>query len=213
VIAVECVKLILFPVAVWALFGLVCEAQHEPQAKRYWSDSDSELLWRARYNNCDYGYYVLLDPGVVAHGTHPPNPNHGFLIPLPEVGGTSPATDSEPRFLWVDASYDSWDDSPSLAQAVAGEIRFSEEGERNSKLIESRPAVLAGLKARLFKIAYTRSGDLQAIDEETVALRSDIVYTVGLRTDKAHQAADESQMKRIVAGFRLTRLPIGECTN
>ncbi len=209
----RCANFLLLLLVACSLFGPACNAQRGRQTNRNGPETDSGSLWRARYNNCDYGYFVLLDPGVVAHSTPPPSPNHGFLIPLPEMGRKSPATDSEARFLWVDASYDSWDDSPSLARAVASEIRFSEENIRSAKLIARRPTTLAGLKASFFEISYLSSVHADAVDEETIALRSDIVYTVGLRTDKLHQAADVSQMKRIAAGFRLTKFPVGECAN
>src|SRR5271163_3979722 len=80
-----------------------------------WRVTNSETLWTERYTNDDYGYSVLLSKGVVAHGTHPPSPNHGFFVPLPDVGKTTFSTfKTEKRYLWVDASYDTSDDQ-SLA--------------------------------------------------------------------------------------------------
>lgn len=190
-------------------------AQNSGQAKHYWSETDSETLWRTRYNNCDYGYYVLLGPGVVAHDTLPPAPNHGFLIPLPDVGRTTYVSGRESRLVWVDASYDVWDDHPSLAGAVRQGIGISmeDEAKHKPKLVEREPMRLAGIPAVSFKVVYISSNGSKGVEEQTVALRSDIVYTVGLSTTESNLSADEARMKKILAGFKLLKLPQGECIN
>src|SRR6266511_595688 len=74
------------------------QAQH-----RYWQETESETLWWSRYSNCDYGFHVLLGDRVVAHGTLPPAPNHGFYVSLPDVGGTRtnyPTSDRDGRYIW-----------------------------------------------------------------------------------------------------------------
>lgn len=63
--------------------------------------TDTETLWRDRYANCDYGFYVLLPHGVVGHANLPPNPNHGFLIGLPAMGTNQLVSFENERFLWV----------------------------------------------------------------------------------------------------------------
>src|ERR1700692_3203107 len=85
--------------------------------KRHWKETASETLWTGRYNNCDYGYYVLLPNGVVGHATLPPSPNHGFLIALPDARTTNYALDRKERLIWVDASYNT-SDAQSLADLV-----------------------------------------------------------------------------------------------
>src|SRR6266568_4714934 len=80
-------------------------AQHRSSPQRHWEETETETIWRGRYTNCKYGYYVMLSSGVIAHGSHRPAPNHGFLVSLPDVGKTSEASVSDPRFLWVNAEY------------------------------------------------------------------------------------------------------------
>jgi hypothetical protein len=101
------------------------QTSQPPHLSRHWTETKTETLWRTRYTNCDYGFYVLLDGGVVGHGTHSPNPNYGILIPLPDVGRTSSASDDEERFVSVDASYDMSDDQ-SLTAATSEEEQIAE---------------------------------------------------------------------------------------
>ncbi len=178
--------------------------------KRHWRETDSETLWTTRYNNCDYGYYVLLDAGVVAHDTLPPSPNHGFLLPLPDVGRTSYALDEKKRFVWVDASYNSLDDQSLTGAADESQkIETANGALRHSNRVSTK---LAGLPATedAFEDSTPKG---ESFEESIVALRSGIVYTGGLHTTKAYKTEDEKQFRRIRDGFRLLKLPKGECSN
>jgi hypothetical protein len=145
--------------------------------KRHWQETDSETLWTVRYTNCDYGFYVLLDPGVVAHDTLPPSPNHGFVIPLPDFGRTSYALNEKKRFVWVDASYDTSDDGTgqSVLTGKTGIMSSSVKG------ISTKLAGLPAIASTLQESAP--SGE--EIKESVVAVRSGIVYTIGLQTTPA----------------------------
>jgi hypothetical protein len=179
--------------------------------KHNWRESDSETLWTTRYNNCDYGYYVLLDAGVVAHDTLPPSPNHGFLISLSDIGKTTFASyETEKRYVWVDAHYDSLDD-----QSLIGAADTLQKTETANSVLRHNNRVstkLAGLPAieDTFEDSTPKG---EPIEESIVAVRSGIVYTIGLQTLKAYKAADEKQFRQIRDGFRLLRLPKGECSN
>ncbi len=61
-------------------------AQEHSTKQRHWQVTESETLWVQRYSNCQYGYYVRLSAGLIAHAERPPSPHHGFLISLPDVG-------------------------------------------------------------------------------------------------------------------------------
>jgi len=185
-----------------------CRPQSHIQPQKHWTETDSETLWTTRYGNCDYGYYVLLGPGVVAHDTLPPSPNHGFLIALPEVTRTSFISSDEDRYIWADASYDAFDPGGSLEAITAEEVKF----ENGGQVIEERLTTLAGLRAHFVK-TQSSSATSNSMDEMIVSLRSDIVYTIGLHTNAAHLLEDEKQFKSTVDGFRLSKLPAGECTN
>ena len=192
-----------------ALTPVQQQAKPSTGLKRLWRETDSETLWTDRYNNCDYGYYVLLDAGVVAHGSLPPSPNHGFLISLQDVGKTSFSSyETETRFVWVDASYT---DDLSLKDAADNlqQIEKANDVSRHSNRVFLS---LAGLPAIEDKLEGSSPKD-EPIKESIVALRSEIVYTIGLRTTKAYKAVDEKQFRRIRDGFRLLKLPKGGCSN
>jgi len=177
---------------------------------RHWTETDSETLWTVRYINCDYGFYVLLAQGIVAHSTHAPSPNHGFLISLSDLGKTAPSShQTEKRYIWVDASYDSSDDQ---SREAASSETMTELKLSNPSRVRRTSARLAGLRA-IEATADDSDVDGGALEETVVAIRSGIVYTVGLRTTKADRAADEKQFNRIVSGLKLLRLPSGECSN
>jgi hypothetical protein len=178
---------------------------------RHWTETETETLWTVRYTNCDYGYYVLLGSGVVGHDTLPPAPNHGFLIPLPDVGRTTNASIDEDRFVWVDASYNTLDDQ-SLEAAVSDEEQLTEERIGKSRIVERKPTMLAGLRAVLSKVEYTTPNGT-VVEETIIAVRSGIVYKVGLRTLPGDFPTDEVQFQKIVNGFKLLKLPNGECSN
>jgi hypothetical protein len=153
----------------------------------------------------------LLDSGVVGHGTHSPNPNHGFLVPLPDVGRTSEASDDEARFVFVDASYDVWEDT-SLAGAVTEQEHIMMEIRSQSRVDERKHTKLSGLRA-IRSTVESSSPKGAVVDEAIVAVRSGIVYTIGLHTTQQFRTVDEEQFKMILSGFRLLKLPQGECSN
>ena len=173
--------------------------------KRHWRETDSETLWTVRYTNCDYGYYVLIGPGVVAHNGLPPSPNHGFIVPLQDVGKTTYSLGEKKRFVFVDTTYDATDMPESSSSGEKRRVARSSLKDGYSANLAGHPAVAS------LRIESTPEG--KAIEESTVALRSGIVYTIGLRTAEAYRNADELQYRRIVAGFHWLRLPKGECSN
>jgi hypothetical protein len=190
---------------------LYSQTSQPPHLRRHWTETETETLWRIRYTNCDYGYYVLLGSGVVGHDTLPPAPNHGFVISLPDAGRTSPTTDKEERFVWVDASYDVIDDQ-SLAGAVSDEEQTMENVRGKSRIVERKSTKLAGLQAILSRVEYpSPSGTV--VEETIIAVRSGIKYTIGLRTILEDRSIDEEQFQKVINGFRMLKLPRGQCSN
>jgi hypothetical protein len=193
------VGLILFVIS---LHSQVPKAGHSrPQS---WTETDSETLWRVRYRNCDYGYSVTLAPGVVGHGNLPPNPNHGFLISLPDVGRNSSASNEEERYVWVDASYDVIDDQ-SLEGAAEEDVKLS--GKRLGKLalVAQRRTRLAGLPARWNRVEHASAKGV-VVDESVIAVRLGIVYTIGLTTLQQNASQDENQFRKILDDFHFLKL-------
>ncbi len=165
-----------------------------PRLKRHWKLTEDETVWTVRYTNCDYGYYVLLPHGMVGHGTHPPNPNHGIGVILRDVTSEHAFSANSERWLYIDASYHTAD------PPVEDSIKRLGEGERRVRL--------AALRA-----VESRSKMETGVDEATVAVRRGIGYTISLHTDAAHYNTDKMQYQRLIEGFRLSRLPLGQCTN
>ena len=180
--------------------------------RRHWTETETQTLWTIRYTNCDYGYFVLLGSGVVGHDTLPPAPNHGFLVSLPNVGKRSTALeDEEERYVWVDSSYDVIDDQ-SLGGAVSTNEQIMEEVRGKPNTVKEIQTKLASLSAILTRVEYSTPKGT-AVEETIIAVRSGIVYTIGLRTNLKDAGTDEEQFQRIVSGFRLLKLPKGECSN
>jgi hypothetical protein len=179
-------------------------SSHKIAKKQHWEETDSETLWRGRYANCDYGFYVLLPDGIVGHGTHSPSPNHGFLVALPEVGTAEPVSNERQRFIWLNAEYDASDSGTrkgSIDQYV-GMVGLDMPGR---KVISQRIARLGTLYATRITVEYRSSGAI-VVEEKVVALRHNIIYEIGLRTTKQDYAADRAQLDRLVAGFRVWKI-------
>jgi hypothetical protein len=176
-----------------------------------WQETETETIWHERYTNCDYGYYVSLSAGAVAHGSHRSSPNHGFLVALPDVGRTGLASIDDSRFIWVVANYNATDHE-TLSDIAKDEIEMTGEGKQGFSVVRRSSTKLAGLPALEFLLEYDSGGN-RILEEQVFALRSGIVYTVGLRTLQASHDSDEKIFSKIRAGFKLLKLPLGSCIN
>lgn len=190
--------------------------RHEFSQQRHWEETTTETIWRDRYTNCDYGYYVVLPSGVIAHGSHSPNPNHGFLVSLPDIGKTSEASVNDRRFIWVNAEYN-MSESQSLRGVANYQFDLANRGKATGQNFDRKPTTLGGLSALRFGFEYG-SGDGRTSEEEIVAFRPEkagvgIVYEIGLRTGRADFDHDNQWFERIRLGFKLLSLPQGECSN
>jgi hypothetical protein len=179
--------------------------------QRHWEETETETIWRGRYTNCDYGYYVLLSSSMIAHGSHSPAPNHGFLVSLPDVGKTSPASNNEQRLLWVNAEYNV-SESHSLRRVADYRFKLATRGKAALKVVERKSTTLGGIAAVRFRVEYG-SPNSRMIEEQVVALRSGIVYEIGLRTQQAEYNPDSRSFKQVLWGFKLLNLPQGQCSN
>jgi hypothetical protein len=174
-------------------------------SSRHWEETASETLWRGRYNNCDYGYYVHFDAGVVAHDSLPPSPNHGFMLPLAELSRTTYSLDERTRFISVDASYDVSEPPVSQVLRLRAQVQRSGSGKATYPTLAGLPATDSS------KIGTSPQGE--TFDESIVAVRAGIVYTIQLHTRNEFKVTDEKMFRRIVEGFKLLKLPKGECSN
>lgn len=200
----KCVILALLFVSGFPMFDPALWPQPHPSTPRYWRETESETLWTTRYSNEDYGFCVLLQQGIIAHGTHSPAPNHGFLVSLPDIGRESQASSGETRFVWVDASYNTSEDQ-SLSGVASDQFHLMDDERGKPQFVERRNTKLGGLTAIFFR-SERSSPESAAVEEQVIASRSGIVYTVGLQTTKAYAYDDERQFRRILGGFRLLAL-------
>jgi len=194
-------------IAIAALLFVTCIRSH---AQHSWEIGKTETLWRQRYSNCDYGVYILLPAGVVAHGTLPPGPNHGVAIRLPDVGSTSEIDVSKAdRYIWTNAEYNISDD-PSRNSTLAVYSSLFIEGKQGTLTRES--SRLGSLPATRLKLIYKTSNGV-AVEELVFAQRADIVYELGLKTTETSYQQDVRHFEELVKGFRLGPLPKGLCSN
>jgi hypothetical protein len=199
-------------VAISAGLLVVAAAQDTPRQGSHWHLTDSESLWTARYSNCQYGYYFLLPTSVVAHAEHPPNPHHGFLVKLPDTSVTAEVTfDNSERLVWVNAEYNVTEKS-RLNGVADYEIDITGRKKEHFNLTERRPTTLQGHSAIEFKAEYD-SHKGRVTEQELIALRSGIVYELGLKTNTEHYAEDRRTYEQLLTGFRFMPIPKGECSN
>jgi len=208
-----CMKAGALYLLVWvALLASSVTASEAQQARqRYWEETDKETLWRGRYSNCDYGFYVSLGNGVVGHGTHSPAPNHGVYLWLPDVGNVNPAGDALDRFVWVDAHYNV-SDYRSLESVTKYELSIAGEGKTAFRVVQRKATTLAGLRAMAFTVEYEGPHG-RVVEEAVFALRSDIVYKAAVQSLTDSIASDREQFEQVLKGFTLLPIPQGECSN
>jgi hypothetical protein len=152
-------------------------------------ENDTESLGTAKHANCDYGFCVSLPQGFVGHGSHSPNPHHGFLVGLPETG-----------CRMVNAEYDSYD-LKFLSKAAARETGIAEKGKQDFKVLKQSDAKLNRLPAARLRWQYGATSGI-VIEEKVVALRAEIPYELGLRTTYPDYLSDGTRFNRIVEQFR-----------
>jgi hypothetical protein len=208
-VVLERLLLSTFVLSVAALSG--DSAQHRRSQQRHWEETETETIWRDRYTNCDYGYYVVLSSGIIAHGSHSPAPNHGFLVSLPDVGKTSEASVNDQRFLWVNAEYN-MSEAHSLRGVADYQLNLTSSDKAALRIAERKSTTLGGIAAIRFRFEYG-SPDSRVTEEEVVALRSGVVYEIGLRTRPGDYDRDNEWFEQIRSGLKLLSLPQGECSN
>jgi hypothetical protein len=182
------------------------EAQQKPVQTAKWKspETDSESQFTGRYANCDYGFYVLLRKGYLAHGNHSPNPNHGFLIALPDTGITDFVSTDDKRFIWVNAEYNAYD-MTSLKEVTDWQVKISGDGKTNFKVLSRGDTKLNGLPAKRVGYEYDGSNG-RVIEEQVIAIRAGIFYEIGLRTVADDYKSDEVQFLKILDNFRWWRI-------
>jgi hypothetical protein len=183
-----------------------------------WRRTATEIVWRGRYSNCDYGYFIDLPEGAAAHSPKPPQPNHGAIVDLARPSSDEELSSHLRRYLSFDSRYNGTDSS-SLTSVVDGELNVMGQDKKDFRVIAESPARMAGLPATLVKMSYAdQEGAVIAVG--IIAYRppgarglGNIIYKIMLTSTWATFDQDKAAFNTVVAGFHMRPLPLGACRN
>jgi hypothetical protein len=182
---------------------------------RHWTETSTETIWRGRYKNCDHGYLISLPAGVVGHGTHSPNPNHGILISVDNPRITTEVTYDEPRLIDVN-DINAGED---LGSARANLERYLKDfrTSNNIAILEQRYTRFQGFSAAYVHFRKT-SGRSTLEVEELLVYRapkgiSPLFNIVLLQTTPEYYNRDHVLFLQIRDGLQFIPVPRGECSN
>jgi hypothetical protein len=153
---------------------------------------------------------------VVGHGVKSPEPSHGFTVDpaAPQLTKTFDATQSN-RYIDVFNSCDVEDHGESTAATLDYYSSLGEIGDQKDLQALNRQSVsVAGLSAKRLEDRWVENATPMRRDRIIAYRRSGgILYQLTLQSPEKTYANDEQLFDRIVEGFRLSKLPTGECSN
>ena len=203
----------------YAIFLLIALAWASAQTKTpapHSRETDTETLWTGRYSNCDFGYSVLLPAGVVGHGVKSTDPNRGFTVDpaAPQLTKAFSTSESN-RYIEVFNFYDLEDHGESTAATLDYYSSLGEIGDQKEVQAVGRQSFnLAGLSARRLEDRWVENSTTVRRDRIIAYRRAGgMLYQFTLQSPEKTYAADEQLFHRIVDGFRLSKLPTGDCSN
>jgi len=182
---------------------------------QHWTQTDSETIWRGLYTNCDKGYAVTIPANVVAHGSLPPNPNHGILVSASAPDTVARVTLEDERVVGVYDEYDAMEFGNAQAY-LTFELLHTHAGP--ATIMERRSTKFRGLPT-VYVHYRTKNGQASIETEESIVYRgqpknsSPIFYVIWLRTPIQYYSQDRQLYSRIREGFHLMPVPRGECSN
>ncbi|HEX7957502.1 MAG TPA: hypothetical protein VF508_11200, partial [Pyrinomonadaceae bacterium] len=177
------------------------------------ADSDDDdggpAVYEGRYVNYTYGFSVELPAGMVAAGSTPPAPNHGFGIDLdhPRSVEWNGRLDFPKSYVYADGSYNSaeWGGPDDAADSYLDYLR---EDGRNVRAQSRTPTRLAGLRAVRVVARYEEGGE-QMVSDAVFAFRRgpggevSAVYTLALSTPLSKYERDRPALEALLAGWHL----------
>jgi hypothetical protein len=202
--------------ATFLMIALACASAQTKTPAPHWHETDTETLWTGRYTNCDFGYSVLLPAGIVGHGAKSPDPNRGFTVdPVAPQSTKAFNTAESSRYIDVFNFYDLEDHGESTAATLDYYSSLGEIGDQKDvQAIGRQISNLAGLSARRLEDRWVENSTAMRRDRIIAYRRAGgILYQFTLQSPEKTYAADEQLFHRIVDGFRLSKLPTGECSN
>jgi hypothetical protein len=196
----------------------LCGQARQATAGRHWEETATETIWRGEYRNCDHGYYVLLPDHMIGHSSKDPNPNDGFSVDLERPDSALPTSDKANRKISIWNHYNAAE-LPTLAAIADNELRLDADSKHDYHILSRSSIKMATLPAVMIKASYN-AGETTVSETKIIAYRppgtnnlGDMVYVLSLVTNEAGRAKDTITFNKILAGFRLTALPLGSCTN
>jgi hypothetical protein len=182
-------------------------AQTAP-APAHSNETADETAWTVRYSNCESGFYELLPADVVGHAAKVAGPNQGFALnpAAPAATAVFNANDFQ-RFIEVVSYYDLEDHGESTSATI--DYYLSQgvlSGEKNFLTLGKQSYRLAGLSAKREEVRWV---------EDSVAIRRDRIIAFRPGAGILYQLTfngDEVLFNRIVAGFRVSKLPNDGCS-
>ena len=181
--------------------------------QRSWRETETETVYVRKYSNCDYGYLVLLPNGIVGHGSKAPGSNHGITVNLENPASDDPIPDSMVRYIQVYNAYNVGEKN-SLREIVLEQRKAQRKLHKDVSMSEPTSRSLDDLPALEFQSSF-HENNLEIVERDVVAYRpkGNILYHLQLVTTPENRLQDGSVFDGIAAGFRLTKLPVGECSN
>lgn len=179
-------------------------------------ETADETLWTVRYTSCESGFYVLLPAGVVGHAAKVTGPNQGFAVnpAAPASTTTFDAGDSQ-RFIEVVSYYDLEDHGESTSDTIDYYLSLGAlSSEKNFVTLGKQSYKLVGLNAKREDVRWVENA-VAIRRDRIIAFRSGagILYQLTLQSPEKTFSGDEVLFNRIVAGFRVSRLPNDGCSN
>jgi hypothetical protein len=205
-------RLVAWLVLLILLYGWPGGSRAQTNSAKDRQDTNTEILYRNHYTNCEGGYAVDLPAGVVAHRDKAAS-NRGFQIDLSAPGDTRPFSASEQRFIAV-SDQDNVLELPSLAAIVDNDRDSELEDRPDWSLLERLPFRLGGLPATQLRARFKGK---KMMDEEILAYRpqengrDDMIYKIQLITPQSSSAGDRTIFDRIVSGFHRLAWGPGGC--
>ena len=188
------------------------------KASQHWQETVAETIWRGVYSNCDYGYYVDLPVGMVAHSGKPPSSNHGSVIDLAEPSSASPLATPLSRYIKIWNQYNAAN-LPSLSAIVDAELKSMRSGDSDFELVGRKVVRLDDLHATSVMVRFKERG-VDVAETKVIAYRppgpaglGDIIYEISLVTTIENGDEDRATFQKVLLGFHTTALPEGVCVN
>ncbi|HEY6944312.1 MAG TPA: hypothetical protein VI431_04160 [Candidatus Acidoferrum sp.] len=178
---------------------------------QHWTLTADETIWRSRYTNGTRCYVVDLPPGVIAHSSLPPSPNHGFLISGLAPESTTEVSLDADRLVGVYDTYDAAEYGSAGAY-----LKQLLEWEGGVDVLTSHSVKFQGLKAAY--VHFRKKKELTVLEnEELVVYRrskfdSPMLYVIWIRSTSQGYAQDKKLYEQVRNGFHILPSLKGGCS-